>query len=164
MPTIHDLIKIKRKAKGWSMGKLAKEVSARAGVDPPLVWQTVQQWEGGGSAPKRKLLPIVAQLLDTNVNDLLEAAPADGPSDMGIEQAVEVLAEGLMELQQIDRETAATLLGEFAIAPEGKWREWLLDLLAGSSAQPPPTEPDAIISRIIPRPDQGKPHKRKPRR
>lgn len=60
---IHQTINQARLAKGWSMERLAEEVSRLEGLKKPLAWQTVQQWENGNSAPKRKRLAIVLQAL-----------------------------------------------------------------------------------------------------
>ena len=62
MLTIHELIRDRREAKGWSQQDLADRVSEREGLARPLTWQTVQQWEKK-TAPKRKRVQIVAELL-----------------------------------------------------------------------------------------------------
>jgi len=54
------------------MEQLATEVSQVEGLVKPLSWQTVQQWENGTSAPKRKRLENVAQVLGCSVGELLE--------------------------------------------------------------------------------------------
>lgn len=61
---IHAQIKAAREAKGWSMERLAKEVSEAEGSAKTLTWQTVQQWENGSSAPKRTRMAVVRRLLD----------------------------------------------------------------------------------------------------
>ncbi|MDS1142415.1 LexA family transcriptional regulator [Pusillimonas sp. SM2304] len=71
MTTIHDRIKSARVAKGFSMEKVAELVGVKA-------WQTVQQWENGGTAPKRKRLEKVAEVLDVTVDHLLQGAAPDG--------------------------------------------------------------------------------------
>lgn len=72
---IHERIKEARKAKKWSMAKLAQLVSEAEGLAKPLTWQTVQQWERpestGGTAPKRKRLEVVAKLLDLSLPELM---------------------------------------------------------------------------------------------
>jgi len=60
---IHEKIREARERRGWSMQKLADEISSAEGLDRPLSWQTVQQWEAGRSAPKRTRMQIVTQLL-----------------------------------------------------------------------------------------------------
>lgn len=70
--TIHDQIKARRLALGWSMETLAAEVSKLEGLGKPLSWQTVQQWEAGKSAPKRSRLEIVASLLGSTVAELMD--------------------------------------------------------------------------------------------
>jgi phage repressor protein C with HTH and peptisase S24 domain len=49
------------------MEQLAEKVSEIEGLAKPLSWQTVQQWENGTSAPKRKRLATVAKLLGVNL-------------------------------------------------------------------------------------------------
>jgi len=71
MTTIHERIKAARIAKGFSMEKLAELAGVKA-------WQTVQQWENGGTAPKRKRLEQVADVLGVTVDHLLQGGPADG--------------------------------------------------------------------------------------
>lgn len=61
--TIHEQIKAAREKLGWSMERLAKEVSEAEGLAKQLTWQTVQQWENGTSAPKRTRMEVVAQVL-----------------------------------------------------------------------------------------------------
>lgn len=60
---IHEAIKEARIAKGWSQTQLADAVSKAEGLKRPLVYQTVQQWESGGSAPKRTRLATVIDIL-----------------------------------------------------------------------------------------------------
>lgn len=73
--SIHRSIKARREALGWSLGRLAMEVSVIEGrADRPLAWQTVQQWERegeGGTAPKRTRLASVATALQTTVEELM---------------------------------------------------------------------------------------------
>lgn len=73
--TIHKQIRAARLNKGWSMRQLAEAVSRAEGQAKPLAWQTVQQWESGVSAPKRKRMAIVAQLLE-----LVELDGDDAPA------------------------------------------------------------------------------------
>jgi SOS-response transcriptional repressor LexA len=70
--TIHEQIKSRREALNWSMEQLAAAISTREGLVKPLAWQTVQQWENGTSAPRRKRLEVVAQVLGCTVPELLE--------------------------------------------------------------------------------------------
>ena len=53
------------------MEKLAEIVGVKA-------WQTIQQWENGGTAPKRKRLEQVAEALDVTVEYLLSGSDQDG--------------------------------------------------------------------------------------
>jgi transcriptional regulator with XRE-family HTH domain len=66
MDDIHQQIKAAREQKGWSMARLAAEVSKAEGRPEGqyLNWQTVQQWEKGTSAPKRTRMELVRQLLE----------------------------------------------------------------------------------------------------
>lgn len=74
--SIHEQIKQARKTRGWSMERLAREVSKAEGrEDDPLNWQTVQQWENGASAPKRTRMAIVRRLLG------LDARPVTASED-----------------------------------------------------------------------------------
>lgn len=69
--SIHEEIKTRRLARGWSHEQLAKAVSKAEGrEDAPLSWQTVQQWEKT-TAPSRKRLPYVAAALGCTVPELL---------------------------------------------------------------------------------------------
>lgn len=61
---IHQQIKQAREKRGWSMERLAKEISEAEGLAKPLSWQTVQQWENGVSAPKRTRMGVVRRLLE----------------------------------------------------------------------------------------------------
>lgn len=63
---IHQQIKQAREQRGWSMERLAKEISDAEGLAKPLSWQTIQQWENGTSAPKRTRMDLVTQLLELN--------------------------------------------------------------------------------------------------
>jgi len=53
------------------MERLAAEISEAEGLSKTLSWQTVQQWERGDSAPKRKRMETVARLLDLRITDLI---------------------------------------------------------------------------------------------
>jgi len=63
MTTIHDRIKQLRERAELSMEGLADTVG--------VSWQTVQQWENGKTAPRRKRLQTVAETLGTTVDYLL---------------------------------------------------------------------------------------------
>src|SRR5690606_13430848 len=67
MTTIHDRIKTLREQAGLSMERLAAEVG--------VAWQTIQQWENGRTAPQRKRLDRVAEVLSTTVEYLLTGTP-----------------------------------------------------------------------------------------
>lgn len=81
--SIHEAIKTARLKKGWSMEKLAQEIAAREGLPKPLSWQTIQQWERpGGTAPKRKRMRTVADLLELSSVDLVGI---EAPDDTAVE-------------------------------------------------------------------------------
>lgn len=69
MEDIHERIRIAREKRGWSMERLAKEISEAEGLAKPLAWQTIQQWENGTSAPKRTRMALVRRLLDLAADD-----------------------------------------------------------------------------------------------
>lgn len=71
---IHRQIKAAREAKGWSMERLAREVSEAEGLAKPLTWQAVQQWENGTSAPKRTRMTLVARLLELDADQAQKGA------------------------------------------------------------------------------------------
>lgn len=74
MDTIHTRIKNARLEKKLSMEKLAELIGLRS-------WQTIQQWENGGTAPARKRLDKVAEILEKTPEFLLngtEPAHLDG--------------------------------------------------------------------------------------
>lgn len=75
--SIHDQIKARRLANDWSMDELARRVSEAEGLQKPLNYQTVQQWENGKSAPKRQRLEAVATVLGCTVHDLLGMGPGN---------------------------------------------------------------------------------------
>lgn len=64
MDTIHTRIKNARLDKKLSMEKLAELIGLRS-------WQTIQQWENGGTAPARKRLDKVAEILGKTPEFLL---------------------------------------------------------------------------------------------
>lgn len=63
MSDIHARIKQLREGLGLSMEMLAEKVG--------VSWQTVQQWENGKTAPKRKRLDDVAEVLGTTSDFLM---------------------------------------------------------------------------------------------
>lgn len=75
---IHQEIKRRREALGWSQERLAKEVSAREG-GKPLSWQTVQQWENGSTGPRRARLAFVAEALGCRPEELLTPGSSPEP-------------------------------------------------------------------------------------
>lgn len=101
--SIHDEIKRRRLALGWSHQKLADEVSAREHLKKPLAWQTVQQWENTASAPKRTRLKHVADALGIDLLELYGAPPA----------AKAAPPSGLDQLQILLLETFAKFESDF---------------------------------------------------
>jgi transcriptional regulator with XRE-family HTH domain len=81
--SIHEEIKRRREARGWSHHQLAAEVSRLEGGTKTLAWQTVQQWENGSTAPKRTRMAHVAAALGCTVEELMggtrPAAPPPAP-------------------------------------------------------------------------------------
>lgn len=71
MSDIHMRLKILREGLGLSM----EQVSDLVGVS----WQTIQQWENGKTAPKRKRLEDVAAALGTTVEHLVVGKEIDAP-------------------------------------------------------------------------------------
>jgi phage repressor protein C with HTH and peptisase S24 domain len=82
--SIHDEIKTARLHKKWSMERLAAEVSKAEKLAKPLSWQTVQQWESGASAPKRKRMETVASLLGLSVNQFVSTPGGDIPQPLSL--------------------------------------------------------------------------------
>lgn len=132
---LHEQIKAARKAKDWSQQQLAQAVSEREASGKPLSWQTVQQWENGKSAPKRKRLPIVMQLLGiTPIHQVVTSeapehpttsasdntatyAPMLRPSAPTLAQAVEVLSLHINAIAPAEREAARALLSALVATP-----------------------------------------------
>ncbi len=80
--TIHDEIRTRREALGWSQARLAQEVSRLERLPKPLSYVTVQHWENGASAPKRTRLQFVAQALGCTAEQLNNhGQPGDTPLD-----------------------------------------------------------------------------------
>lgn len=126
------------------MELLAAKVSDAEGLAKPLTWQTVQQWEKA-TAPKRKRLEIVANLLGLSVSEMLGAGGVPSSSPQGrrtnakaapsLDQALDVVARALiaaddLTLDQV-RPLLARLVDEPTRAPEIVPR--LAALLAGVS-------------------------------
>lgn len=69
--SIHQRIRTLRKLKGWTQAELAKRVSERERIEPPLTRNAVAQWETESCVPAYDRLPIVAAVLGISVQDLL---------------------------------------------------------------------------------------------
>ncbi len=102
--SIHNGIKSRREALGWSHARLAEEVSTIEGVSQKLSWQTVQQWENGKSAPKRTRLEHVAAALGCSVHDLLNPSVPEGwPFTVELKTAMDRHGKDLTWLENIAR-------------------------------------------------------------
>lgn len=110
--SLNHEIKRLRLAKGWSMEKLADEVTKAEGrLDRPLSWQMVQQWEKeGGPAPNRKRLPVVAALLGVPLHEIMIAADFDVIKDPPIKN-------GMAPILAWEHETDLPP-GEFVMVPK----------------------------------------------
>lgn len=73
MSSIHARIKQLRESLSMSMEGLADAIG--------VSWQTVQQWENGKTAPKRKRLEDVAEVLKTTVDFLMTGGAASAESE-----------------------------------------------------------------------------------
>lgn len=128
---IHQQIKRAREAREWSMTDLAEKVSEIEGLKKPLTWQTVQQWENGKSAPKRKRMQIVLELLGLATDNaapvtpavedrvgFYPAAPQPLPGRSALLTLLLQLADFMEKQDQPARDAAATLLGHLCQHPE----------------------------------------------
>ncbi len=80
--SIHSAIKALRERAHLSQEELGKRVALLEGLPKPLTRPAVGQWEkDGGTAPKRKRLDYVAQVLGTTTERLL----AGNPEPLGAE-------------------------------------------------------------------------------
>ncbi|MBO4637060.1 MAG: helix-turn-helix transcriptional regulator [Clostridiales bacterium] len=70
---LNENIKRLRKSKGLSQEELAIKLN--------VVRQTVSKWENGLSVPDSEMLLSLADILDTNVSELLGESVAEAPSD-----------------------------------------------------------------------------------
>ena len=129
--SVHDQIKRRREALGWSMERLAQEVASREGSDRSLAWQTIQQWENGTSAPRRSRLQTVAAIFRCTVSDLLETSivSLDNP----------VAVRGLVRLP---------VVGELRASEDGQVTEVKYPVGAGGVVEYPTTDPNAEAWRI----------------
>ena len=102
--SIHDGIKRRREALGWSHARLAEEVSTIEGLSQKLSWQTVQQWESGKSAPKRMRLEHVASALGCTVHGLLNpSTPLVWPFSQELWTAMNLQGKDLAWLENLAR-------------------------------------------------------------
>ncbi|KQT10983.1 hypothetical protein ASG30_09295 [Ramlibacter sp. Leaf400] len=111
MQSIHEQIKAARERRGWSMQRLAHEISQAEGLAKKLSWQTVQQWENGTSAPKRTRMQVVAKLL--NLHESETAVLLEGAA----EEELMVRALELPALPGSEQRRAAVVAGRLPLAP-----------------------------------------------
>lgn len=130
--TVHDEIKAKRLAKGWSMAQLALEISRLEKLPKPLTWQTVQQWENGKSAPKRTRIERVMKILESSPPVLNDQFLALGASEMNVMEISEMLADWGPAEKKTDIKGKETTTNppslESALQVLGKWIESSDDL------------------------------------
>lgn len=150
---IHQQIKQAREAMKWSMSQLAEKVSEAEGLKKPLTWQTVQQWENGKSAPSRKRMQIVLQVLglqtavappliptvESNIG-VYQVRPQALPGRSTLLALLMQLAQFMETQDQPARDAAATLLGHLCQHPENadtlaKRIVAMLDVPANTAAQ-----------------------------
>lgn len=114
--SIHQQIKEARDRLGWSMERLAKEVSEAEGLAKPLTWQTVQQWENGTSAPKRTRMQIVSRLLGLDDGE---------PSQAGelLEPVTPAERAMLISFRQLLKEEREQFHEQIALAAHKRQRE-----------------------------------------
>lgn len=113
--TIHEEIRAARLRKNWSMRQLAEAVSRAERLAKPLAWQTVQQWESGVSAPKRKRMATVVRLLELDA----PAAPVFSRKGVG-ENAATAAADATGALRVPPLAGSATWMRELVLD-----RSWL---------------------------------------
>jgi transcriptional regulator with XRE-family HTH domain len=118
---LHELIRIRREDRGWSRQKLGAEVAKREGLRKSLTPATVQQWESGRTAPKRKRITIVADLLGIASHEIVpvsEEAVALANSTPSLEESIRRVALALKDANPQQREVACALLSGLARDPE----------------------------------------------
>lgn len=76
--SIHEHLKRRREELKLSMEDLAAMISEAEGLQKPLAWQTIQQWENGKSAPRRGRMQIVAKILQTTVQEMVGEVAGPG--------------------------------------------------------------------------------------
>lgn len=93
--TIHERIKERRIALGFeSHGALAAEIG--------VSWQTVQQWENGTSAPTRKRIAKVAEVLKTTPNWLMYGDQPEGRKVLQFAELSGLEAQLVMLYRQLE--------------------------------------------------------------
>lgn len=116
---LSELIRMRRKALGWSQQRLGAEVAKREGLRKALTAGTVQQWESGETAPQRKRIVIVADLLGISTHEMFPASrtatnPDHAPS---LEESIRRIALALEAADPQQRDVAAALLSGLARDP-----------------------------------------------
>lgn len=111
--SIHAAIKALRLSKGWSHTTLGIKVAEAEGLAKPLTRQTVSQWESEdatATAPKRKRLEYVAQVLGTSIDRLLDGNPEPlGATPAAIRPEAQALASAASALLDSGRMPVAEL-------------------------------------------------------
>ena len=121
---LQHLIRMRREVLGWSRQKLGAEVAKREGLGKPLTHSTIQQWENGTTAPKRKRMTIVADLLGIEAHEIVptsaetSTAPRSTQSFQSLEECIRRVALALMKADPEQRDVACALLSGLARNPE----------------------------------------------
>ncbi len=92
------------------MDRLAEEISRLEESPKALSWQTIQQWENGTTAPKRKRLEVVAQLLGMTAAELMGEGTSKS-ADIDLDQHPE-----LSPIRSVSLKLQAGISG-FAVEP-----------------------------------------------
>jgi transcriptional regulator with XRE-family HTH domain len=127
-------IKAFREAKSMTHQQFADAVGVSRG--------SVQQWESGATAPKRKNQPAVSKFIGISISDLMTESPSATPPETGnyplanshkktalapvqkaqgaisFDDAVRVMAEFLMPVDASTSEMVMTVLGRLAQYPD----------------------------------------------
>lgn len=150
MKTLGDQAKDFRVSKGWSPAEMAQAVGTSR--------QNINSLEDHGNRIP-KYIGTLAAVMGKRVDDMLAEAGLSGraaptipaaqlpgfgdPSQTAgsVAEAVTVLADALLRLSDNERTTASAVLSQFGLAPDGKWKFWLMDLLAGNEEHERRTRP-----------------------
>lgn len=116
------------------MERLATEITRAENRKQPLAWQTIQQWENKKSAPNRKRIALVCELLGIDqttwsfVNPTIETGPAINDNVVAMERIEgrplslqDILISLGREMEKLDaplRAAAAQLVMHICQQPE----------------------------------------------